>query len=159
MAIHAEESCVFKPSKVGRIKELTEELSEDQRELGLFFDLCPDMLCIASSDGYFVKLNQAWQRELGWSIQELTQSPFLDFIHPDDVEPTKKIMEKMQTCQVVRFHNRYKVKGTDKYVVLEWNATNWSDGYTYAVAREVPSQCLQCPDSEERFKWVHRSGN
>lgn len=154
-----EENCVFAPSKVARIKQLTEEMAEDDRELGLFFDLCPDMLCVASASGYFLKLNQAWERELGWSVQELTERPFLEFIHPEDVDKTRQIMAKMSTCRVVRFHNRYKVKGSDKYVVLEWNATTWSDGLTYAVAREVPDQCLVCPESAERFNWTHRSGS
>ena len=153
----SEDKCVFAPSKVNRIKQLTEELAEDERELGLFFDLCPDLLCVASSDGYFLKLNQAWERELGWSVQELTERPLLDFVHPDDIAKTQQVMDSMTTCKVIRFHNRYKVKGSDKYIILEWNSTAWSDGLTYAVAREVPEQCTLCPES--RSKWVHQSNS
>lgn len=149
----------FKPSCIDKIRQLTNQLSEDHIESLLFFDLCPDLLCIASSDGYFLKINQAWEDYLGWSFQELTQRPFFDFIHPDDVKRTKAIMESMDSSKLVRFHNRYKIKGTDSYLVLEWNATQWSENCAYAVAREVPMQCLKCPDAEERFKWMHRSGN
>lgn len=143
---------VFPSSNVKRIRELTFELGDGDRELAMFFDLCPDLLCIVSSDGYFVKLNKAWQRELGWSIQELTERPFIDFVHPEDVRRTTDIMRNMRSCQAVRFCNRYRIKGSDKYVVLEWNATNWYDGSTYAVAREVPQECLSCQNTIGRFE-------
>ncbi len=139
------------PSNMRRIRELTLALGDEDRELAMFFDLCPDLLCIASTDGYFLKLNKAWQRELGWSTQELMERPFIDFIHPEDVKKTTDMIRNMHSCQAVRFHNRYRIKGTDKYVVLEWNATNWYDGNTYAVAREVPQACLSCPDAIGRF--------
>lgn len=143
MAAHQEE-CVFMPSKVGRIKELTDELSESQLEISLFFDLCPDLLCIVSS-GYLIKTNQAWQKETGWTIQELTQRPLLDFVHPDDVEKTCEILDEAKS-DIVKFHNRLKVKGSDKYIVLEWNAIRQSDGHIYAVARIAHERCLQCPE-------------
>lgn len=159
LSSHDQNECVFKPSKLNRIKELTHELVEDGRELAMFFELCPDMFCIASSEGYFLKINSAWQRELGWTIQELTERPFVDFIHPGDVQRTLKIMDIMDECKIIRFHNRYKLKGVDNYATLEWNATRWCDGLTYATAREVPEHCMVCPDARERYMWVHHTND
>lgn len=138
------EQCVFKPSRISRIKELTNILSEETKELDIFFNLCPDLLCIASVDGYFIKMNPAWERELGWTIHELTERPFFDFLHPEDVEKTKKVISEMSFSRVNRFINRYKIKGSDSYMPLEWNATSWMDDYTYAVAREISEECVTC---------------
>src|SRR5262245_59654964 len=52
------------------------------------FDLALDMLCIGSFDGYFKLVNPAWEKVLGYSAEELTSRPWLDFIHPDDLEAT-----------------------------------------------------------------------
>lgn len=143
-------TCVFKPSKVNKIKALTNEMVEEDRDLEIFFNLCPDLLCIASLDGYFIRMNPAWEKELGWSIQELTERPFYDFLHPNDVERTKRKIAEMNVSRVVRFVNRYKIKGADDYMTLEWNATSWMNDYTYAVARELSEQCMMCHYGQEQ---------
>jgi PAS domain S-box-containing protein len=162
----------FGPTQLGRIRELTENLNEDEITLFLFFKLAPDLFCIADSTGYLRKVNQAWQMMLGWSEEDLLAVPFVKFIHPEDVDRTVDIMSHMAENDVIRFHNRYRrkpgtvnlieeksVAGDNDYVVLEWSATAWHNGLTYAAARQVPASCLRCPDAEERFGWMHRRGN
>ena len=80
-------------------------------ELNGFFDVNLDLLCIASMDGIFLKLNKEWERVLGYKINELEGMNFLDFIHPDDIENTKKAMEKLEgNHKVLNFVNRYRTK-------------------------------------------------
>jgi PAS domain S-box-containing protein len=162
----------FGPTHLGRIRQLTEELIEEEPVLHLFFRLSADLFCIADDTGYFRKINKAWQMILGWTEEELLAVPFIDFVHPDDVERTKKLMEHHMNGQdVIRFHNRYRRKpgttnliegesaaGNCDYVVLEWSSTAWHNGLTCAAARQVPTSCLECSASEDRFGWIHRRG-
>lgn len=161
----------FAPTNMGRIRQLTEELTEDQTALYLFFKLAPDLFCIADNTGYFQRVNQAWSMILGWSEEELLSVPFVKFIHPDDVDRTEDIVRHMENNDIIRFHNRYRrkpgttnlieeksVAGDNDYVILEWSSTAWDNGLTYAAARQVPASCLKCPDAEERFGWLHRRG-
>jgi len=53
-----------------------------------FFSLSLDLFCIARLDGYFVRLNPAWERVLGIPRDELLARPWLDFVHPDDLDAT-----------------------------------------------------------------------
>lgn len=66
-------------------------------EVNMFFDLTLDLLCIASLDGYFKRLNPAWTEVLGWSVEELTSRPFNEFVHPDDRNKTADTVSDLAT--------------------------------------------------------------
>lgn len=91
-------------------------------ELEVFFEAAVDMFCIADLEGYIRKINPAWTRVLGWTEQELCGRPYLDFVHPDDLESTLKKAESLTDGQsVIQFTNRYRSKSGD-YVHLEWSS-------------------------------------
>ena len=48
-----------------------------EEDLNRFFALSVDMLCIAGFDGYFRRINPAWQRTLGFTDAELYAQPYL----------------------------------------------------------------------------------
>lgn len=162
----------FGPTKLGRIRQLTEVLNSDELAIHLFFNLAPDLFCIADHSGYLKKINHAWKLMLGWTESELLSETLMSFIHDEDVESTKQVIARMDNQDIIRFHNRIRRKpgtinkindpdgplaGEDDYIVLEWSATAWHNGLTYAVARQVPVSCLLCPDAQNRFGWLHRS--
>ena len=51
-------------------------------ELDRFFRLSLDLFCVATFDGYFVRVNPAWHRILGFSDAELCASPVHGFRAP-----------------------------------------------------------------------------
>ncbi len=71
--------------------DLENKVEERTRELGeanIFFRLSNELLCIAGFDGYFKQLNPEWTKILGYSIEELKSRPYLEFVHPEDRDPT-----------------------------------------------------------------------
>ena len=95
-----------------------------QEELDRFFMLSLDMLCVAGFDGYFKRVNPAWEREL-WATAKRSccARPYMDFVHPDDREATiaeaQKLADRGQ--EVIYFENRYFHKdGTLRW--LMWTA-------------------------------------
>ena len=103
-----------------------------------FFHLSLDMLCIASTEGYFVELNPAWERVLGHTQEELKARPFVDFVHPDDRRATLEEAALLSGGRdTVRFVNRYRTKGGD-YRWLLWSSRLSEDGHWFlAVARDI----------------------
>ena len=125
---------------LGRTFDEMAESLEDKVELltefRRFFDVSIDLMCIASSEGYFKRVNPAFTRELGWSEEELLSKPFVSMVHPDDVEATHAEMDTLEQGRPsIRFKNRYLcLDGTYKH--LQWNA--YPEGDTnriYAIAR------------------------
>lgn len=109
-----------------------------EQERDRFFNLSLDMLAIANYDGYFTHLNPAWEQTLGFTLEELKAQPFIEFIHPVDVEATQAEMEKLTvgTC-VTQFENRYRCKDTS-YKWLSWTSVAFlEEGLIYGVARDI----------------------
>jgi PAS domain S-box-containing protein len=101
-----------------------------------------DLMATAGLDGYFKRLNPAWERLLGHSPAVLQSRPFIEFVHPDDREATM-----LETAAVTagsrdscQFRNRY-LAADGSYRWLEWSAHGSpSEGEIYAVARDITVQ-------------------
>ena len=104
----------------------------------VLFNLSPDLLCVAGVDGYFKQINPAFLDVLGYPEEALLSKPFIDLIHPDDVEPTLAEIESLRTGnKTLRFKNRY-LHREGHYIWLSWSAQADIDiGKIYAVARDV----------------------
>lgn len=124
----------------GIVREITHGVTEG-RDLDIFFDLSVDLQCIASEKGYFIKASPSWSKLLGYSIQELTSQPFINFIHPDDLEQTVLEMEALNSGALsVNFENRYITKNGE-IVRINWNSKR--DDLTrlyYCSARDVTDE-------------------
>jgi PAS domain S-box-containing protein len=109
---------------------------ETARDLTTFFEVSLDMLCIRDMDLRFVKVNQAWESALGYSIAELEGAPMLPLIHPDDVDASEGHMQRLVVeTDVMGFVNRYRHRD-GRYRHLEWRARRVGD-MVFGVARDV----------------------
>lgn len=103
-----------------------------------FFEIAIDLLCLLDFNGYFKRLNPAWERTLGFSREELMSRPFIEFVHPDDRERTLHQNAAVRAGgQALAFENRYLSKdGSFRWLL--WNAAPAIDEQTvYSVARDI----------------------
>jgi PAS domain S-box-containing protein len=116
-----------------------------------FFASSIDMLCILDFDGYFKRLNPAWERTLGFTRDELMSRPFIEFVHPDDRDRTLAQNRQVRDGgQALGFENRYLCKdGSFRW--FRWNATPDSPaGVIYSMARDV-TEAKQAEEERERL--------
>jgi PAS domain S-box-containing protein len=120
-----------------------------ETELDRFFTLSIDMLCIAGFDGYFKRLNPAWEKVLGYTREELQSRPYLDFVHPDDRQITTEKKERIGGGgDVESFENRY-IARDGSYRWLLWNATPYTEqAEIYAAAHDITAR----KQAEEELK-------
>lgn len=108
-----------------------------------FFAVSIDMLCYLDFDGYFKRLNPAWERTLGFTHEELTSRPFIEFVHPDDRDRTLEQNRKVRAGeQALGFENRYLCKD-GSYRWFLWNAVpDCAQRVIYSVARDITDRKL-----------------
>jgi diguanylate cyclase (GGDEF)-like protein/PAS domain S-box-containing protein len=126
---------LFIGALVGRFAD---ELRSLEAESNRFFDLSRDMICIAGFDGYFKRVNPAFERTLGYTERELLGRPFVEFVHPDDRETTgEEAGQLAEGGGTVQFQNRYLDKENEVHWI-EWTSVGAPDeDLIYAVARDI----------------------
>jgi len=109
-----------------------------RRERDRLFELSLDLLCIADFDGWFRQLNPAWERALGWTAEELAARPYLELVHPDDLEATRAVADRLAAGQAVAgFVNRYRHRD-GSYRWLSWSSSAiTNERLVFAVAHDV----------------------
>ena len=116
-----------------------------------FFDLSIDMLCIAHFSGYFLKLNAAWERTLGFTAEELQSKRMFEFVHPDDRERTLEQNRIVRSGgKALGFENRY-VRKDGSYRWFRWNAiADMNHQLIYSLARDI-TESKQAEEERERL--------
>lgn len=57
-----------------------------------YFDKSIDLICVAGVDGFYKVVNPAFIKALGYSKEEIENKFITDFIHPDDVAKSEKVL-------------------------------------------------------------------
>ena len=125
------------------------ERKRAEQERDRFFTLSLDLLCVAGFDGYFKRLNPAWEGVVGWTTEELLSKPFLEFVHPDDREATIREVQNQQRGEaVLSFMNRYRCKD-GSYRWLSWKSIPVEkESLMYGAARDITKH----KEAEERLR-------
>jgi PAS domain S-box-containing protein len=123
-------------------KKALAQLAKVEVELNTFFDVSLDLIVISGMDGYFKRANPIVMDILGYTVEEFCQIPYLDLIHPDDIQKTKEEIERQSRgLKVFNFENRFRAKNGD-YRWLAWRSVPIGQDM-YAVARDVTEEKIK----------------
>ncbi|HEX8237777.1 MAG TPA: PAS domain S-box protein [Abditibacteriaceae bacterium] len=142
----------------GLIMDITAR-KEAEEERDRFFTLSLDMLAVIDSDGYFKRLNPAFEAALGITNAELMAVPFMEFVHPDDHAITAHGAARLEIgLAVTDFENRYRCRD-GSYKWLRWTVVPYEELW-YCVAHDVTGDkeaAAALRESEERFRQMAES--
>jgi diguanylate cyclase (GGDEF)-like protein/PAS domain S-box-containing protein len=142
---------LFIGALVGRFADTLRSLEAESTR---FFELSRDMICVAGFDGYFKRVNPAFERTLGYSRRELLGRPFVEFVHPDDRDDTDVEVGEISDGgrATVHFQNRYVDKDGGAHWI-EWTSVGVPDEERiYAVARDVTERKMLEQELELRSR-------
>ncbi len=106
-----------------------------------FFELSIDPMCIVGFDGYFKDFNPAWTEVLGWSMNDFLNKPWLEFVHPDDLQSSKDAARKLLKGEKITFIENKYICRNGNYRWLSWKAIPLPDeDLIYAIGHDITDE-------------------
>src|SRR5690606_14611611 len=141
-------------SDVTERKRAEDELIRISSENLLVFNSTQSLNAVCNFDGRFIKVNPAWQKTLGWSLDVLLERPFAEFIHPDDLARSTKVFDLLKAGRdVASFENRF-LCADGTYRWLLWTAaSDPANKMAFASALDITTR----KTAEEEL--LHSKGN
>jgi PAS domain S-box-containing protein len=120
-------------------EELGAEVERRTLERDRIWNVSEDLLGVRNFDGYFLSMNPAWTRLLGWSEAEIKSMHVNELRHPDDAESALAGVGRLtQGAATARVENRFRHKdGSWRW--LQWTMTE-NDGLIYVAGRHVTAE-------------------
>jgi PAS domain S-box-containing protein len=105
----------------GALGVISARRASAKAEVDRLFEISPDLIVVAGFDGYFKRVNPAFEALLGYTEQEALERPFIEFVHPDDRERTRaELSRRYRGKTAISFQNRYVHKnGSHRWI--EWD--------------------------------------
>ena len=130
--------------------------SEELRNFEKLFQLSNDLVFVASPQGFFKKINPAFEKMLGWHKAYLLATPLYEFVHPDDLDSVNQEFQKlMMGGKAISFIQRVKTSA-QTYKTIEWMATpDPVSGNIFGIGRDITDAKLkeqQLAASEARMR-------
>jgi PAS domain S-box-containing protein len=120
-------------------EKLEAEVERRTLERDRIWNVSEDLLAVSNFEGYFLSMNPAWTRLLGWSEDEIKSMHVSELRHPDDAP--NAIAGRAQLAQgvpTVRMENRFRHKdGSWRW--LQWTMTE-NNGLIYVAGRHVTAE-------------------
>src|SRR5262249_42316903 len=92
----------------GLLMRARDDLAVRTRERDRIWNVTEDLFGISTFDGYFISLNPAWTRLLGWSADEIKRTPVRELRHPDDRAHSEAGRARLaEGVGTVRMENRF----------------------------------------------------
>jgi PAS domain S-box-containing protein len=89
-----------------------------------FFNNPVNLNALSDFHGTLQRISPSWSQLLGWTENELKSKPFLEFLHPEDVETSTGIFKSLtEGMKVLTFENRI-VSKAGAYHWLLWGAAS-----------------------------------
>jgi PAS domain S-box-containing protein len=137
------------------IGNLSRAFNTAQMERDRYFNQTRNMLAIASFDGYFKRLNPAWESMLGFSQEELLSRPFIDLVSIGSRSEAIAELDKLPSGTPISFESQMLCKsGAFRWILWNISATPdvqefYFSGQDITARRQIESELQKARKAAE----------
>src|SRR5438105_10184182 len=127
-----------------------------QRSASRIMEASGEFACVIGFDGRLKQVNASWQRELGYSVDSLASTPFIDLVHPLDRSDVVVRMRAVTAHRgdAIDLENRLR-RNDGTYRWLRWRFTvDRHEGLVYGLAQDITDLKASngVPDPDARYR-------
>ncbi len=127
-----------------------------EAEIVRHYDASLDLLGTIDLRGKFTRVNRAWERTLGYSVEAMYSRPLIEIVHPEDRSATLAEAAALAHGSYVTVGFRNRCRAADgSYKWLEWSASAAPDeGALYVVGRDISAKHDAEQQLEDSARWL-----
>ncbi len=140
-------------------RERIARLERIEQNTATIFNMSLDLICITEfNTDKLLTINPAFQNALGFSEMDMLDRSILEFVHPDDLPKTRKIVEEQLHTGKNIAHFEIRIRTAQgNYRLLNWMVRPIpAKGINLAMARDVTEQKQAEKSLQESEEW-HRT--
>lgn len=138
--LNEQQNSIEQLSSLGEFLGAEIKRRQKEEEHQLLFESAPEIIAVTSQDGKFVSVNPAFCELTGYSEEEITNTPFQEFIHPDDLDEKNKDFKETISDErsADNYVNRWRTK-SGEYRWISWNSSDLfgEDNLAFTFGRDV----------------------
>lgn len=100
---HGEERTCIVLHDLTEIRKIEYKLQKNKEVFKSYFENGPIAMCVNNSDNKWVEINQEFCRLMGYEKNELFSMNWEQITHPDDIEPNKELIQKLNAGKLDHF--------------------------------------------------------
>jgi len=114
---------------------------EELKHFDKLFHVSKDLICVVGADGFFQKINPAFEEVLGWPRKKLLETSLFELVHREDATGTLKEIAKLTSGNsIIKFTNRIRCSNGE-FKWLQWMASPEPlTGSFFAIARDISEE-------------------
>ena len=120
------------------LKRMLTERKQVEDSLHKIYEIPTALILVVNKDHKIVQVSSGWEVMFGYDREELVGKPFMEFLHPDDLETTLNKADQARTgMAVLNFENRYRCKD-GSYRTLAWfSSIDKETGLRFGCAQDI----------------------
>ena len=114
---------------------------EEFKHFDKLFHVSKDLICVVGPNGFFQKINPAFEVVLGWDSSRLLETSLFELVYKEDATGTLKEVAKLTSgSSIINFTNRIRCSNGE-FKWLQWMASpDPLTGSFFAIARDISEE-------------------